>query len=183
MKSNIADIIREYSSQGVHRTGTPVDHESARWLAGRIESLGLEARLDEFDFERVLVHDARLLVGNLEIQGVPLYDCHYTDPDGITGRLGEVGSNAEIGLMMALPYGATPQGQLLEEARLANAHRAIIVVTDERLPPSGPATLNAEHFRKPMGPPVLQVANRHWAELRTALQTGAEGCAIVHAER
>ena len=40
MQNRIAKIIFEYASQGIHRTGTDVDNQSADWLIERIEALG-----------------------------------------------------------------------------------------------------------------------------------------------
>lgn len=182
MKERIAAIIREYDAQGVHRTGTDVDDRSAAWLADRIRSLGVEPVVDTFEFRRVHIHDARCRVGNLDMEGVPLYDCHYTDAQGVTGSLGEVGSSADIGVAMTLPYAGSAGFARIAEARRQNMHRAILLVTDERLPPDGVATLNAESFRQPYGPPVLQVPNRHWSVLRDAADSGASGTVIAHCE-
>ena len=41
MQTRIAEVISEYSSQGIHRTGTDVDNQSAAWLMQKIESLGV----------------------------------------------------------------------------------------------------------------------------------------------
>ena len=54
MQNRIAEIISEYASQGIHRTGTDVDNQRADWLVKRIESLGVTATDTVFDFERVL---------------------------------------------------------------------------------------------------------------------------------
>lgn len=46
MESRIAEVIAEYAGQGVHRTGTEVDNESANWLMQRIEALAREKRFE-----------------------------------------------------------------------------------------------------------------------------------------
>ena len=46
IQERLGQIIGEYDAQGVHRTGTDVDIQSAEWLKGRIAALGLEARDD-----------------------------------------------------------------------------------------------------------------------------------------
>jgi len=182
MKTRIANIIKEYSAQGIHRTGTEVDVTSATWLARRIEMLGLTPELSEFDFKRVAVLDARLVVAGLEIPGEPLYDCGYTNSVGISGTIGEVGSDADIGIVMALPYQQTPVGKQIYEARKNSQHKAIVIVTDDRYPSGGVAVLNAEDFRAPFGPPVLQVASAHWSDIQAAISSRAKGRTVVHCE-
>ena len=75
---------------------------------------------------------------------------------------------------MALPFDAAPNVRRLYAARKAAQHKAIVVVTDSQLPEEGAALLNAEHFSAPFGPPVLQVANKHWAVIQPAA-TGLPG--------
>ena len=54
-EARIADVIREYSAQGYHRSGTAVDTVSGAWLADRIQALGVPSFLDPVPFERVNV--------------------------------------------------------------------------------------------------------------------------------
>lgn len=183
MKERISAIIREYDAQGIHRTGTDVDDESAKWLADRIREIGVDPIIDTFSFGRVDVRDARFQTGDLDIEGVPLYDCSYTDAVGIAGSLGEIGSNSDIGVAMTLPYAGADGFARIAAARQQASHKAIVLVTDERFPPDGVATLNAESFRDPFGPPVLQVPNRHWEAIRRAAESGAKGTVIAHCER
>ena len=168
MQDRVGRIIDEYASQGIHRTGTEVDHLSADWLKAQISGLGVEASETSFPFRRVQPVENALYLQDLKISGVPLYDCRYTGPAGLSGTLGELGSRADIGVIMALPYAASAQGQRIHAARLAGEHQAIVIVTDETLPSEGAALLNAEHFTQPFGPPVLQVANAHWSAIKAA---------------
>lgn len=52
-----------------------------------------------------------------------------------------------------------------------------------KLPPGGVATLNAEHFSQPFGPPVLQLANDHWDILQQAVKNHRSVKLTVHCER
>ncbi len=180
MKSRIADIIQEYAAQGIHRTGTDVDHASANWLAERISALGIEPSLTSFPFRRLVIRQASFSIDGLDIPGIPLFDGGLTDPGGVSGSLGPVGSEADIGVIMSLPYLATPEGQAIEEARRNNRHKAMVIVTDARLPANGIALINAEHFNEPFGPPVLQVANRYQDEIFRAVQAGGNGQVVAH---
>ena len=182
MQNRIAKIISEYASQGIHRTGTDVDNQSADWLIERIEALGVAATDTVFDFERVQPITNQLSIAGSTFSGVPLYDCQYTNEKGISGSIGELGSNADIGVIMALPVASSPGGRLVLAARKEGKHKAIVVVADSQLPEDGVAPQNAEDFLTPFGPPVLQLANRHWADLQSAINNEAQARLVLHCE-
>lgn len=181
MKQRIADIIRQYDAQGIHRTGTAPDNLSAEWLLSEITALGVEGSLDSFKFKRVQVHEASLVFGDIEMQGVPLYDCTYTTGAGVSGSLGEIGSEADIGVAMTLPNGG-PTYEPIDKARKAGSHKAIVMVTDERMPAGGVSTLNAERFVDPFGPPVLQIPNDHWGALQLGMKNRSAAKLIAHCD-
>jgi hypothetical protein len=182
MQSRIAQIISEYARQGIHRTGTDIDHLSADWLVQRIEALGVRPSESSFPFQRVRPLQTSLSFSGLNLSGVPLYDCHYTDDKGISGSLGDVGSNADIGVAMALPFASSENGRRIHAARQAGKHKAIVVVADDRLPADGAAPFNAENFTDPFGPPVLQIANKHWSEIQAAVKSSATAHIIVQCD-
>ena len=187
MKSRITAIISEYASQGIHRTGTEVDNESAAWLRRRIQEMGIEeigvaATGTSFVFQRLQPVTTHLALPDRTISGVPLYDCQYTDEEGVTGSIGELGSAADIGVSMSLPHASAPNGKLIHAARKTGTHKAIVIVTDDRLPADGIALLNAEDFSEPFGPPVLQVASRDWPAMQDAMQSGAQAQLVLHCE-
>lgn len=182
MTQRIGDIIREYDAQGIHRTGTDVDNLSANWLADRVRTLGVTPELDSLAFRRVSVLEARLTLGDEHIPGVPFYDAGFTGAEGIRGSLGDIGSNADIGVAVTLPYAAGPTYAPIEAARRAGKHKAILLVNDPRLPPDGIATINAEAFEAPYGPPVLQVANKHIKAIQAAAANREQANFLAHAE-
>lgn len=182
MQSRIAAIISEYSEQGVHRTGTDVDNRSAAWLMRHIEEIGVEATESSFVFERLEPVTTHLALPDVTISGVPLYDCRYTDEEGVTGSVGELGSAAAIGVAMSLPYASAPNAKLIHAARQARTHKAIVIVTDDRLPADGIALLNAEDFAEPFGPPVLQVASKDWNAIQGAMRSQAQAKLVLHCE-
>ncbi len=181
MKDRIAEIIAAYSAQGVHRSGTDGDLENAGWLSQYIRSYDLEPEVDEFDFQRVRLINNTVAIDGTEMEAVPLYDCSFTDEAGITGRVGNVGSSADIGVLSVFPNESSPGGQALAEARGAGRHNAIIVITDESMPP-GIAITNAEHFTAPYGPPVVQISNAYAQLLESAAAAGREATVVAHCE-
>jgi hypothetical protein len=156
-EGRIRQIIEEYEEQGFHRTGTPVDEVSARWLRDEVQRSGLSAALEPFPLQRIDVPSAGLIMGERRIEGLPLFDGGFTDERGIAGRLGALDSDAEIALAEAAPNaaGAGPLG----DARRKNRHKAIVCVTRGARPGLCPS--NADAFLEPFGPPVLQVSSEH----------------------
>ncbi len=174
-------LIREYSEQGIHRSGTKVDLASAEWLEKEITKLGVSHQEDRFSFKRIDVKQSALVLDGAEVEGIPLFDCTYTDAEGVEGRLGELGSDAEIGVLQSLPHFSTPGGQALLKARAEPTHKAILVVTDDRLPP-GTTLFNAEDFKAPFGPPVLQISNTHGSTITAAQEAGMHAQLIAHCD-
>jgi len=183
MRQRVAGIIEQYSAQGIHRTGTAVDNQSAQWLADKIAELDVLPELERFEFERVQPVTNRLTIAGQTFEGVPLYDCNYTDTNGITGRVGPLGSDAEIGILQAPPFSGAAEVRELQAARAKALHKAIIAVTPSAMPAGGVATLNAEDFSSPFGPPVLQLASDSWGALQQAVGNRVPVKLTVHCER
>jgi hypothetical protein len=181
MKDRIAQIIEEYSAQGIHRSGTDGDLENAAWLSESIRSFGLEPEFDQFEFRRVRPLENTVAVGGRVVDAVPLYDCIFTDGHGISGRIGEIGSDADIGVVTAFPNARSPGGRLLTKARQEGRHKAIVVITDKKMPP-GIAITNAEEFTSPFGPPVVQVSNTEAELIENAVASGLEGTVVAHCD-
>jgi hypothetical protein len=151
----IAQIIHAYETQGIHRTGTEVDRVSGDWLMAQVREAGLDPAREMFSLSRVDPVNASASTSARRIDGLPLFDGGFTSPDGVRGRLGVIGSDAEIGFAEAAPN--TSGAGALGEARRLNRHRAIILVTRGGRP--GLCPNNAEKFLEPFGPPVVQVSS------------------------
>ena len=149
----ISDVIREYDSQGYHRTGTAADVESARWLAETSRSYATSVELEEVTLDRLVLGACRVEAGGRSVRGLPLFDGGSTGSNGVEGKLGPVGSDAEIGL---LEVGAGEYQDDFDAERAAPRHAAYVVVTRGVSP--GLACRNAPRFLSPFGPPVLQVS-------------------------
>ena len=172
----ISRVIREYDTHGVRRTGTEVDHASAHWLAEQVTECGLEPELERFDLSRIDPELAYVEIDGKRIEGVPLYDGGFTGPDGVRGRSGPLGVDAEIGVC---EIGQGPR-QSFMEARRADDHTAIVAVTATG---PGVALLNAVNFATPFGPPVLQVGSESREWLMEHAREGSEAHVVVSATR
>jgi len=168
VQQRIARVIHAYAEQGFHRTGTDVDRISGDWLAAEVREIGLTPAREDFSLSRVDPVRASLAVGERSIEGLPLFDGGFTDAAGIAGPLGDLGSNAPIGLTEIAPNAA--DAGALGEARRQNRHRAIVVVTTGARPGFCPS--NADSFLRPFGPPVLQVASAEAALLADCARRG-----------
>jgi len=180
----IAQIIRAYEEQGIHRTATEVDRVSAGWLETEVRQSGLTPAREAFTISRVDPVAASLTAAGRRIEGVPLFDGGFTDAAGVRGLLGPLASDAPIGLTEIAPNaaGAGP----LAEARRQNRHRAIVVVTRGGRPGLCPS--NAESFLHPFGPPVLQVSSEEGGFLtdlarRASTASAAEVTLVAHVKR
>ena len=178
-KGRITRVISEFDAQGWHRTGTPVDHESARWLADKARELGVAAELESFDLSRVDPRECRLEVNGERIPGLPMFDGTFTSSRGIKGRIGTLGSGAAIGLGRVTRGGAENRG--LDDARKSGSHQGLVAVTAGDRP--GLMPMNATVFPKSFGPPVLQVARETEAQLQDSAEQRLEATLTVAVER
>src|SRR2546425_3042960 len=130
LEQRIARVIQAYDAQGYHRTGTEVDAASAEWLAGQVRQLGLKPSIEAFALNRVDPQAAYVRIGYRRIDGVPMFDAGFTTAAGVSGRLGPLGSDAEIGLAETLPYklAQTSETDILLAARRSR-HKALLLVT------------------------------------------------------
>jgi hypothetical protein len=179
IQRRIGDIIHEYEDQGFHRAGTEVDQVSGDWLVGRVREIGLEPIREEWPLNRVDPIDGSIIVNGRKIGGLPLFDGGFTTSAGIRGRLGDLNSDASVGLAEIAPNSA--EMGALGDARRQNRHEAIVVVTRGARPGFCPS--NADNFLRPFGPPVLQVTSEEGAFLADCARQGLEAVLIAHVER
>ena len=171
LERRIRSVIEDYGDQGFHRTATAVDRASGDWLFDSVARLGLSPAKETFVLDRVDPGDCHLVVDGRRIDGLPLFDGGFTGSDGVKGRLGALGSDGEIGFVVAPPN--TAAAGALGEARRQSLHKAIVCVTNGGR--AGLSLNNADAFLKPFGPPVLQVSS---VELRDLQQHATKGSRV-----
>ena len=180
----ISKIIQEFDAQGWHRTGTTADQESARWLVNKGQNLGVALTLESFHLNRVAPHECYLEVGDRIIQGLPIFDGGFTAREGISGRIGFIGSSAQIGLSRvgraSGPLGAEPDVEF-QKIRRSKQHEALVAVASGESP--GLMASNAPDFCQPFGLPVLQVSSEEEEWLTNQALSNSLAHLVVSADR
>jgi hypothetical protein len=184
LEQRIAGVIQAYDAQGNHRTGTEVDNASAEWLANQVRQFGVEPALEPFTLDRVDPQSCYLRIAGRRIEGVPVFDAGFTGAEGVHGRLGPLGSDAEIGLAESEPSklaepGIEQRSQVAEARR--SRHKAVVVLTRGARP--GLFLMNALAFSKPSGPPMLQVSSVESNWLKEYAQSRTEATLVVQVKR
>jgi len=151
----IASVIQAYDEQGWHRTGTAVDAASGEWLAAELQAAGADARLETYPFRRLDPEECSLTIGATRIDGLPMFDGGLTGREAVAGRLGPLGSDAEIQVAVLPAGGAAPA---LDNARQRPGTRAIVCFTAASRPGLAPRNATA-YASAPGGTPVLQVSS------------------------
>ena len=159
-KKNIEIDIVKWDSIEIHRTGTEGDNETAHWLADEIKRCHLVPELDSFNFTKRTPGKSIVTNGFHTAKGLPLFDGGSTSPDGVKGALGSL---EDKNVIAVTKYGSSTMDEAsikLNNARKRNEHPAIVAIADVSPSKAGLAVLNAESYKNPFGPPVLQVATK-----------------------
>ena len=160
LKKQIEKDLIKWDSIELHRTGTKGDEQTAFWLADEIKKCDLQPQLDSFSFTKRTPGKCEVTNGTFKAKGLPMFDGGSTSSKGIT----EVsGSLNEKNVIAVTKYSSSTMDEAslrLNEARKEDNHLAIIAIADVAPNAPGLAVLNAESYRKPFGPPVLQVATK-----------------------
>jgi hypothetical protein len=181
IKERCHRVIREYDAQGIHRTATKVDEQSGKWLAHLVTEAGAKPELEPFKINRIDLQSNYLQIGGRRIEGIPMFDGGFTDKKGIRGRMGKIGSDAEIGLIEAPPNAATDFNDAFIQARRNSQHKAIVIVTKGGA--DGIALINAPYFLEPFAQPALKIGREHGEFLKTSADKNAEISLVAKVKR
>jgi hypothetical protein len=176
--------LRAWDSHGIHRTATPGDEQGAEWLAGEARAMGATVGFESFALDRIDVDAAFLEVEGERIPGEKMFDAPDT-PDGRVMALASIGaglgepSQADVHVLELAPTAVySPE---FARFRRETRSKALVVVTKGSAP--GLALLNAEAFKAPFGPPILQVSSTVGPRLLAAVRSGAAVRVVVRSRR
>ena len=193
LEQRVPRLLQAYDAQGNHRTATEVDGRSGAWLAREVRQAGAEASLEPFSLSRVDPQSCYLQIGGRRMDGVPVFDATFTGAQGVRGKLGPLGSDSDIALAeselatLSEGGGAPPRTGInpREQVQMArrSGHSAVVILTRGVRP--GLHLLNASDFRKPSGPPMLQISSSEidWLRERAAARDEATLVASVNRTR
>jgi hypothetical protein len=167
-QARAAGWLADWDGQGIHRTATIGGRASAAWLAREATALGAESSVEEFALDRLDPVECFLELGGRRFEAVPVFDTPATNAEGIIGRLGQIGSDAEIGVAELAPR-SVYTGRF-ERLRRQTGHRALVVLCAGERP--GMGLLNADQFRAPYGAPALHVSSIDRPLLEQAIAQG-----------
>ncbi len=160
IKNNIKEDLIKWDSIKLHRTGTEGDNETAYWLADEINKCGLTGEVDSFNFIKRTPGRCEVTNGTHTAIGLPMFDGGSTSSNGLEGPHGSLTTDDVIAITQ---FGSSTDDELsknLNEARKKNKHPAIVAISNVYPNIPGLAVLNAESYKNPYGPPVLQVATQ-----------------------
>ena len=185
VEGRVARWAQTYDGFGNHRTATPGETASTGWLADEARKAGADVTLEAFELSRVDPRACYATIAGRRIEGVPLYDAGFTNDHGVAGRLGPLGSDAEIGVVESHHSGLVPApGQtyrsVLPDIRRSR-HKAVILVARGSVP--GLFVLNAGLFQNPSGPPTLQVSSSDGPWLFEQAKRGTDATLLLTADR
>jgi hypothetical protein len=178
-EARAAAWLQAWDAQGTHRTGTPGDRAGADWLAGEAAALGGAVTIEAFALDRLDPALACLEFAGELVTGIPVFDAPATGLDGVEGRLGPIGADAEIAVAELGPR-AVYSGEF-ERLRKSGGHRGLVVVCSGEEP--GLGLLNAEGFRAPRGMPAIHVSSEVRELVLAAARSNTPARLIVHSRR
>jgi hypothetical protein len=168
-----------WDGQGIHRTGTVGDEAGADWLIQEATQLGGQVTQEIFALDRIDPVRAFVEIDGERIEGVPMFDAPDTPRGGVAGLVSRPDQQGLVALTDLSPWVVyTPA---FAEMRGSTKARAIVAVTKGGAP--GLALLNAESFRAPYGPAILQVPSDQGEALEAAFARGAAFRVVSESER
>jgi hypothetical protein len=184
LEQHLGALVEAYDAQGNHRSATSADNASAAWLAQQARQVGVEPSLESFALSRIDPVSCHLRIAGRRIEGVPLFDGGFTSADGVQGKLGRLGSDADIAVVETDPFSLVEprreQGGPVAAAR-RSTHKGVVLVTRGTRP--GLFLINAASFMAPSGPPMLQVSSVEGEWLKAQAEQRVEGRLVAHVER
>ncbi|HXH21291.1 MAG TPA: hypothetical protein VNN10_04620 [Dehalococcoidia bacterium] len=177
-EARVARYVREFDALGCHRSGTKVERLTCEWLAGEAAKHGVRCQLRPYSFERVEPVAGWLEVDGRRIDGLPLFDAAFTDGEGVTGRLGDLESEAAV--RVAFVEAGHGSGGARVPRPAGRAVGMVVVTMGDR---AGLCPKNAHAYEQPFGPPTLQVSSVHAGELAAWARQGRNARLVASAVR
>lgn len=154
--------VEKYVSLGDHRTGTPVNAQTAEWLGGELKKYGYTVDYPEFPLRQYFFDKAAIVSGSDSINVFPQWWVNERVGRLVEGRLVDIPSlSAPADLHGKIAVIRAPEGEVLQALRLINDladNGALAVVVIAENPSGNIAAFNATAKPDPWKIPVALVA-------------------------
>jgi hypothetical protein len=167
--------VKAYAGLGEHRTGTPGDQATTRWMVQALKRAGYQVETQGFDYPLFEVGRCTVEVAGLNIEAFPFWTPKATPPGGITGPLTAPGGPGRIAFVSMPGVGGgglyqPPPNEVVQAVE--SGASAVVVVTEHPL-----GELVAFN-RTPLAPawkaPVVFVAGRQKELLQAVAGKGGD---------
>lgn len=168
------DVLR-YDQIGIHRTGTPGDHATSKWVAEELEEAGFDVHLDTYRLRQYMLQEASLIVDGKKVDCFPFWYPHDTGDTPVEARLARLDEGARSNALRGrIAYAEVAERNwrldirdMIDKAVRAGAVGLIVMIPG----PSGePLAQNAPapHHQEPHAIPALIVGQKSAAALKKA---------------
>ncbi len=178
-RDRAARWLAAWDAQGIHRTATPGDEAGAAWLMHEAEQIGGQLSTESFKLDRIDPMRGFIEIEGEILPGVQMFDAPDTPPGGVQGLASRPSGEGFVALTELSPL--VVYTAAFAEMRRTTRARAIVAITRGGAP--GLALLNAEAFRNPYGPPILQVPSEAGDVLDAAFARGAALRVVAESRR
>jgi hypothetical protein len=178
-EARVANWLKAWDGQGIHRTGTAGDEAGAAWMAREATAIAGPVTSESFALQRIDPIAAFIEIDGVGIEGEVFFDAPDTPAGGVRGSATDETGTGTIGVMPLSP--SAVYGAEFHRMRRASKHRAHVIVTSGGAP--GLAPLNAEFFRTPFGPPTVLLSSVERDRVLNAMARKAEFRVVVQTKR
>jgi hypothetical protein len=189
-EQRLMEIVEQYHSMGIHRTGTDVDYATSDWLSDCLESAGLETRRQTWNVRQYFLKDASVEVGSKRLDAFPIWYSPSPRGGSFSGRMGLIDDPVAPSLGPQ-DIGFVPQGvdrrwwQRLEAGAIRNRRvGAVLAVSNDPSPLGMIVARNVEpsEVGVDLPIPVIQVRSSDIDRYERAMAVGEEVTIRLRAE-
>jgi hypothetical protein len=168
--------VKAYAALGEHRTGTPGDAATTRWMVQALKRAGYAVETQGFDYPIFEVGRCDVEVAPLKLEAFPYWTPTPTPPGGVSAPLSTAGGPGRIALVALANGGsggglyAPPPKEIVQA--VDSGATAVVVVTENPL--GELVAFNRTPLAAPWKAPVVFVAGRQGELLRAVAQKGGD---------
>ncbi|MFL5297879.1 MAG: hypothetical protein ACJ798_16000, partial [Phenylobacterium sp.] len=165
--------VKAYAGLGEHRTGTPGDQATTRWMVQALKRAGYQVETQGFEYPVFELGRCEIGLDGRTLESFPYWTPKPTPAGGLTAPLSEVPAPGKVALVILKAgqgngLGEAPPAPIVAAANAGAA--AVIAVTQHPL--GELAALNRTPLAPAWNVPVVLAAGREEAALKAAATAG-----------